>query len=90
MATKKQSVSAPQKEESLKLEDAMRRLDQVVAALDSDKTDLDEAMKLYEEGVGLVRLCHRKLQEAERTVRILQISEEGEITEKAFDVEQGE
>lgn len=68
-------------DETMKLEDAMARLDQVVAALDSEQTDLERALALYEEGVGLVRVCQNRLEDAERTIRMLRISADGEMTE---------
>ena len=73
--------------EAMKLEDAMRRLDEVVSALDGDAVDLEQSLRLYEEGVRLVRLCKARLDDAERTVRILKMSAEGEIAEEAFDAE---
>ena len=71
--------------EEMKLEEAMRRLDEVVKTLDSDRLDLDESLKLYEEGVRLVRACHEKLSDAERRISALRISEDGEMVEEAFD-----
>ena len=73
--------------ETVKLEDAMKRLDQVVSALDRETLDLEQGLKLYEEGVRLVRICNERLQEAERTVRVLKMSGDGEIVEEAFDGE---
>ena len=73
--------------ETVKLEDAMKRLDQVVSALDRETLDLEQGLKLYEEGVHLVRICNERLQEAERTVRVLKMSGDGEIVEEAFDGE---
>ena len=71
--------------EEIKLEDAMKRLDEVVRALDTDGRELEDALKLYEEGVRLVRVCHEKLSEAERKVKLLKLSAEGEMTEADFD-----
>ena len=85
MATKK--IESVPSEESMKLEDAMRRLDEVVAALDREQGDLEQALKLYEEGVRLVRICHERLQDAERTVRILKLNADGEITEEPMRAE---
>lgn len=52
-------------------EAAMTRLEAVVKALEDGKTSLEESMKLYEEGVALVRLCSTRLEDAERKVKIL-------------------
>ena len=68
--------------DTMKLEDAMGRLDQVVAALDSEQTDLESALALYEEGVKLVRVCRARLEDAERVIRMLRMDENGEITEE--------
>lgn len=65
----------------MKLEDAMRRLDEVVAALDSEQTDLERALALYEEGVRLVRICRERLEDADRTIRQLKLNSDGEISE---------
>ena len=73
------------KTEDIKLETAMKRLDEVVRALDSDGLELEESLKLYEEGVGLVRVCHEKLTEAQRRITALRVSEDGEMVEEAFD-----
>ena len=70
--------------EEYKLEDAMRRLDQVVAALDREGADLEEALRLYEEGVRLVALCNQKLSDAERKIQMLKINSEGELCETPF------
>ncbi len=75
---------ANKKEETLKLADALARLDAVVAALDRENTDLEEALGLYEEGVRLVALCQGKLADAERKIRILNMTPDGEITEEEF------
>ena len=71
--------------EELKLEEAMRRLDSVVKELDGENSDLDKALKLYEEGVRLVRVCNAKLEEAERKIKILRLSDDGEMTEEDFE-----
>ena len=73
--------------EDMKLEDAMRRLDEVVAALDRENTDLEEALKLYEEGVRLVSVCTRKLADARRTIEILKVTPEGEMIQEPFEQE---
>lgn len=84
--TSEKTLSAVAKDgEELKLEEAMSRLDRVVAALDQENTDLEEALKLYEEGVRLVTLCNRRLTDARRTVEILKINSDGELTQEPFD-----
>lgn len=57
--------------DELKFEKAIEALNQIVSALESGDIDLDEALKKYEEGVKLVRVCRDKLSKAEKKVEIL-------------------
>ena len=70
--------------QEMKLEDAMRRLDEVVSALDQENIDLEQSLALYEEGVRLVSLCQKRLGEAERRIHVLKMTADGEIVEEAF------
>ena len=65
-------------------ETLMDRLEEIVKALENGSADLDSALSLYEEGVGLVRKCGKMLDEAEKKIKILQKDENGELTEKDF------
>ena len=42
---------------NLTFENAMSRLNEIVKSLESGASSLDDALKLYEEGVSLVRFC---------------------------------
>ena len=68
----------------MKLEEAMKRLDEILASLNEENVELEEAMKLYEEGVRTVALCQKKLTEAERKISLLKITAEGELVEEPF------
>ncbi len=72
-------------EAPLKLEDAMARLEQVVSALEKENTDLEDALRLYEEGVGLVALCRGRLEDAQRKIEVLKVSAEGELLREPFE-----
>ncbi len=52
-------------------EDAIKRLEQIVAALEQGDVPLDEALNLYEEGVQLSRSCGERLKEAELRIKKL-------------------
>ena len=67
--------------DDMKLEEALKRLGEVVKALDSEDIELDGALALYEEGVALTRLCNEKLTAAERRVSMLKMNSDGEMTE---------
>lgn len=67
--------------ENMTFEEAMARLEAVSSALAQEGISLEESMKLYGEGVELVRICSKKLEVAERTIKLLGMTEDGEITE---------
>lgn len=52
-------------------EEAISRLEYLVERLESGELPLDEALRLFEEGIGLVRVCSQRLQVAEGKVEML-------------------
>ncbi len=68
-------------------EEALKRIEEIVRSLDDGTAELDRSLELYEEGIGLVRLCSSMLDHAEKKIKILQSGEDGELVEKDFDNE---
>ncbi len=66
---------------SVTFEQAMTRLEQIVAALESGRCTLDESMKLFEEGAKLTAFCQKALRSAEQKIVKLTAAENGEKTE---------
>jgi exodeoxyribonuclease VII small subunit len=62
---------------TITFEAAMERLEEITRLLESGAEGLDDSLKLYEEGVSLIRLCTQKLESAEQSVKVLQMGEEG-------------
>lgn len=56
---------------NVKFEEAIERLEAIVSSLESGKCELDESMKLFEEGISLVKVCTAKLDEAAAKIKIL-------------------
>ena len=73
---------ANKKIDGLSFEDALKRLEETVKVLESGTVPLEESLKLFEEGVALVKLCNGKLDKAEQKVKILRKTADGEITEE--------
>lgn len=67
MAVKKQSF-----------EQAMGRLEEIVTRLERGECDLDESLKLFEEGAKLARDCNNMLDKAEQKVNLLLNQQTGE------------
>ena len=53
------------------LEQRLRRLEEILARMESDEVALEEALRLFEEGVGHVREAEKVLSEAELRVEEL-------------------
>jgi len=68
-------------------EKSLARLEEVVKRLENTDLSLDEAMKLFEEGVKLSRECQKQLEEAEGRVEILLKKADGKIAAEAFETE---
>ena len=66
-------------------EDAMARLDAIVAKLEEDKLPLEEMLAVYEEGVSLARFCGEKLEAAEQKVRLIAKKTDGSVALEEFD-----
>lgn len=52
-------------------EEAMQKLEQIVARLESGEASLDESLKLFEEGAKLAAFCSKALDTAEQKITTL-------------------
>ena len=88
-ARKKTATKAKAKEE-IPYEVAVARLEEIVRRLEQSREGigLEESMRLYEEGVALVRRCYRELEAAEQRVKVLQQTPNGEIIAVDFDTDE--
>jgi exodeoxyribonuclease VII small subunit len=73
-----------QKDGNVSFEAAMKRLDEISELLEKENVDLERALALYEEGIGLVRKCNEQLEDAERKIKILKMTPDGEVVEEDF------
>ncbi len=55
----------------LKFEEMMEKLESIMRDLESGQMPLDKSLERYEEGVKLLRLCRKRLDETKRKVEIL-------------------
>ena len=68
----------------ISFESAIQRIESIASELERAGTDLDTSLKLYEEGIKLVRYCNATLDNAERKVKLLTVDENGEFGEEDF------
>jgi exodeoxyribonuclease VII small subunit len=59
----------------MSFEEALRRLDEVVARLDSGEVGLEEAVTLFERGQGYLAACRERLAAAQRRIEELTAEE---------------
>lgn len=81
------AAKKPEPPKKPEFERSLARLEEVVRKLESPQLSLDEAMKLFEEGVALSRECQKQLEEAEGKVEILLKKADGKLSAEPFDPE---
>jgi exodeoxyribonuclease VII small subunit len=59
------------KKKELNFEEAIKELEQTVKGMESGDLGLDELLSDFEKGIGLLRLCEKKLAEAEGRIEVL-------------------
>ncbi|HML66824.1 MAG TPA: exodeoxyribonuclease VII small subunit [Clostridia bacterium] len=69
-------------EQSVRFEEAMQKLSDIVGKLESAEGSLDEMIRLYEEGMTLVKTCERQLDSYEAIITRL-----GDAAEAKSDAE---
>jgi exodeoxyribonuclease VII small subunit len=67
-------------------EETLGQLETVVARLEGGDLPLEEALRTFEEGIRLARVCAARLEDAERRVRLLTRAPDGTESEVPFAV----
>ena len=75
MAKKKETAD----EEQFRLEEAFDRIEALLEKLQDKDVTLEESFGLYQEGMGLLKLCNENIDHVEK--QMLQIDEEGQTHE---------
>ena len=76
-------------EKKFSFEEAMGRLEQIVAQLERGESTLEESLALYEEGAKRMKQCLTMLDKAEQKVSKLRLEDTGELQEVPFAPEEG-
>jgi len=74
----------------LPFEDALKKLESLVEAMESEDLPLEALLAKYEEGTRLVKICQEKLAEAELKIRQLEKNAAGEMKLKPLGEETDE
>jgi exodeoxyribonuclease VII small subunit len=65
-------------------EEALGQLEAVVARLEEGNLPLEDALRAFEDGVRLTRICAGRLEDAEQRVRLLTQAPDGSEIEVPF------
>jgi exodeoxyribonuclease VII small subunit len=65
-------------------ESAIARLEEITTLLESADTGLEDAIKLYTEGLEIARFCDQKLTDAEKKIKII-MEKRGQLVEEDFE-----
>ncbi len=87
MKTAKKIVSQTPDAGTVSFEQAIQRLEKIVADMESAELPLEDVLKKYEEGTRLVRFCSQKLDEAEKKIELLTKKADGSVALKAFEAD---
>ena len=69
----------PAKAESLPFEEALKKLEAIVEAMESEELPLETLLGKYEQGTRLAKVCQDKLAEAELKIHQLEKNAAGEM-----------
>lgn len=67
-----------------KFEECLQRLEKIVDQLEKGDIPLEQALKLFEEGIQLSNSCKQELEDAEGKVEIL-LKQNGKLQAEAFE-----
>ncbi|MFQ5696261.1 MAG: exodeoxyribonuclease VII small subunit [Terriglobia bacterium] len=70
-------------------ESSLNRLEQIVKKLEAGELALDDALKLFEEGISLSQQCQKQLEAAENKVEMLLKRADGNIAARKFKLDSG-
>jgi len=66
-------------------EKAFQQLEKIVQRLENEELSLDDSLKLFEEGIGLSRFCHKKLEEVEKKIETILSDAKGDAVISPFE-----
>ena len=75
---------------NLKFEDAMKRLDAIVDAMESGEIGIEDAIEKYEEAMALKAYCQSILDHAEQRIKRIQFDASGAATVAPFEPPAGD
>lgn len=69
----------------IKFEDALKKLEKIVEDLEAGNLTLDEALKKYQEGIELSRVCSQRLDSVKKKIEVLTKNKKGDFELKPLE-----
>ena len=69
----------------IKFEETLKKLENIINELENGELSLADALKKYQDGIQLSRMCSQRLEEAKKKVELLTKNKKGEFELKPFD-----
>jgi exodeoxyribonuclease VII small subunit len=66
----------------------MSEIKSIIEKLEGGNLSLEESLNLFEKGVELITICHKKLGEIQKRVEILIEGANGEVFQKEFNLDE--
>jgi exodeoxyribonuclease VII small subunit len=70
-------MDAPEQQQDLSFEDALKRLEEIVRTLERGEAPLDQSIELYQEGDKLKRHCEARLKAAQARIEQIAFGSDG-------------
>jgi len=74
-------------EEKIKFEKALERLEEIVTRLEDGDLELENSLKMFEEGIKMAKICQSRLSSAEKKIEKLVKDNMGDISTEPIDEE---
>jgi exodeoxyribonuclease VII small subunit len=71
-------------------ETSIKRLEEIVHELEKGDLPLEESLKIFEEGMNLIKFCSEKLEEVEQKVTMLVKEGESRYVHQNFQIEKAD
>ncbi|NIT52864.1 MAG: exodeoxyribonuclease VII small subunit [candidate division Zixibacteria bacterium] len=78
-------MAEPKKAKDIDFKAGIERLEEIVENLESGEIDLEEALKVFEEGIRISRSLSEKLEKAEKQIRKLVEESDGTLTTEVME-----
>lgn len=74
-------------EKDISFEEAMGQLEDMVGSLEAGTLGLEESLDTFEKGMALVKVCQKKLEDAETRIAKLVEGKDGRLVTEPFQIE---